>query len=178
MPPGGYRDAWLVYNTTGTKRDMAKIKPLKECPLFKDFSDKEIALVSQIVSEKKIPGGTPLFVEGMMGDTLFIVKQGTVKITRNVPGLGEVGLGEYMDGEYFGEMALVDGGTRAVSARTAEDTELLTIDREDFQKLKKKEPAVAVQLVIAIARGLGAKTQKNLGLMDEYLAWRKEKGKR
>lgn len=178
MSSGGYRGTRLVYNTAREERDMAKIKPLKECPLFKDFNDKEIALVSQIVSEKKIPGGTPLFVEGMMGDTLFIVKQGTVKISRNVTGLGEVGLGEYVDGEYFGEMALVDGGTRAVSARTVEDTELLTIDREDFQKLRKKEPAVAVQLAVAIARGLGMKTQKNLGLIDEYLVWRKEKEKR
>lgn len=157
---------------------MAKIKPLKECPLFKDFSDKEIALLSQIVSEKKIPAGTPLFVEGMMGDTLFIVKKGLVRITRNIPDLGEMELIQCQDGEYFGEMALIDGGGRAVSARTVDDTELLTIDREDFTKLKKKEPAVAVHLVIAIAQSLGRKTQENLGLIDEYIVWRKGKGKR
>ena len=155
---------------------MAKIKPLKDCKLFRDFADKEIALVSRIVSEKKIPEGTPIFVEGMLGDTLFVIKKGLVRITRNIPGVGEQELGTIEDGGFFGEMALIDGGTRAVSARTLKETELLTIDREDFLRLTKKETAVAMQLLVAIARGVTEKTRENLPLIDEYLKWRLEKG--
>jgi CRP/FNR family transcriptional regulator len=155
---------------------MAKIKPLKDCKLFRDFADKEIALISQIVSEKKIPEGTPIFVEGMLGDTLFIIRKGLVRISRNIPEVGEMELGIIENGGFFGEMALVDGGSRAVSARTLKETELLTIDREDFLKLIKKETAVAMQLVMAIAQGVTEKTRQNLALIDEYLKWRLEKG--
>ena len=151
---------------------MAKIKSLKDCLLFRDFSDKGVALISQAVSEKKIPKGTPIFVEGMLGDTLFVVKKGKVSISRSLPGVGEVELGVIESGGYFGEMALIDGGNRAVSARTLVDTEVLTVDRDDFLKLVEKEMLVAMRLVMAIAKGITNRTRDNLSMIDEYLTWR------
>ena len=151
---------------------MAKIKPLKECPLFKNFSDKEIAVLSQIVSEKKIPAGTPLYIEGMIGETLFIIKKGSVQTSRNIPGVGERELAAIKSGEYFGEMSLLAGGTREVSARTVEETEFLTIDREDFQELLKTEALIALRLVMALALNLAEKTRGGLDQIDEYLAWK------
>lgn len=151
---------------------MAKIKPLKECPLFRSFSDKEIAVISKIVSEKKIPAGTPLFIEGMMGETLFIIKKGSVQTSRNIPGAGEMELAIIRSGEYFGEMSLLNGGAREVSARTVEETEFLTIDREDFQEFLKAEALVALRLVLALALNLAEKTRGGLAQIDEYLAWK------
>ena len=162
--------SWFII--PGKGGGMAKIKPLKDCLLFRDFSDKGIALISQAVSEKKIPKGTPIFVEGMLGDTLFVVKKGKVSISRSLPGVGEVELGVIESGGYFGEMALIDGGNRAVSARTLVDTEVLTVDRDDFLRLVEKEMLVAMRLVMAIAKGITNRTRDNLSMIDEYLTWR------
>lgn len=151
---------------------MAKIKPLKECPLFRNFSDKEIAVISKIVSEKKIPAGTPLFIEGMIGETLFIVKKGSVQTSRNIPGVGETSLATIQSGEYFGEMALLSEGPREVSARTVEETDFLTIDREDFQEFLKTDALVALRLVMALSINLSEKTRGGLAQIDEYLAWK------
>jgi CRP-like cAMP-binding protein len=157
---------------------MAKIKPLKECPLFKSFSDKEIAVISRIVSEKRIPAGTPLYIEGMIGETLFIIKKGSVQTSRNIPGVGETPLAAIQSGEYFGEMALLAEGPREVSARTVEETDFLTIDREDFQEFLKTDALIALRLVQALALSLSEKTRGGLDQIDEFLAWKagQEKG--
>jgi len=151
---------------------VAKIKPLKECPLFKSFSDKEIAVISQIVSEKKIPAGTPLFIQGMIGETLFIIKKGSVQTSRNIPGVGETALATIQNGEYFGEMALLSEGPREVSARTVEETDFLTIDREDFQEFLKTDALIALRLVQALSLNLSEKTRSGLAQIDEFLAWK------
>lgn len=154
---------------------MAKIKPLKESELFKDFSDKEIATISQIVSEKAFPTGTPIFVENMLGESLFIVKSGGVEIRRNIGGVGDQLVMTAGPGDFFGEMALLEGGPRLVSAKTQEDTELLIIAGDDFRALMEKEPLTCLKLFLAVIKVFTKKIRDIMPLAEEFLSWKVKK---
>lgn len=154
---------------------MAKIKPLKENELFKEFSDKEIATISQIVGEKAFPKGTPIFVENMLGESLFIIKSGSVEIRRNMGGLGDSLVTTLGPGEFFGEMALFEGGPRLVSAKTQEDTELLIIAGDDYKALIEKEPLTCLKLFLAIIKVFTKRIHDILPLAEEFLSWKVKK---
>ncbi len=150
---------------------MTKIKAMKENQLFKELNDKDIAVLSQITLEKTIPGNTPIYVERMLGESFYIIKSGAVQISKNIRGLGDKEVLILKSGDFFGELALLDGGPRPVSARTLEDTELLIIDRDDFIKLMEKEPVTCTKVLNAIVKLFTQKIRENLVLFDEFIEW-------
>lgn len=154
---------------------MAKIKPLKENELFKDFSDKEIAVISQIVNEKTYPKGTPIYVENMLGESLFIIKSGSVEIRKNLGQGGDQLVSTLGEGEFFGEMALLEGGPRLVSAKTHEETELLVVSGDDFKALMEKEALVCLKLFLSIVKVFTKRIREIMPLAEEFLAWKVKK---
>jgi len=133
---------------------VAKIKPLKENELFKDFSDKEIALLSKYVEEKNMEAPSTLFLENMKGESMYILVKGSVKISKMLSEGMEKTLTTLAAGDFFGEMALVEDGPRAVTAMVVEDSQILVIKRSEFEKLMEEAPKVAVKVVIGIYRTL------------------------
>lgn len=129
---------------------MAKIKPLKENQLFKDFSDKEIALLSKYVEEKDIAAATPLFLENMKGESMYIVVSGQIKLSKMLSEGETKTLTTMGVGDFFGEMALIEDGPRAVSAMAVSDSNVLLIKRTEFEKMMEESPKVAVKVVIGI----------------------------
>ena len=133
---------------------MAKIKPLKENVLFKDFSDKEIAVLSKYVEEKTIAAPTPLFLENMKGESMYIVVNGGIKLSKMLSEGEEKTLTTMGPGDFFGEMALIEDGPRSVSAIVIKDSQVLLIKRTAFEKLMTEAPKVAVRVVIGIYKTL------------------------
>ena len=133
---------------------MAKIKPLKENALFKNFSDKEIALLSKYVEEKNIAAPTPLFLENMKGESMFMVGSGAIKLSKMLSEGEEKTLTTIGPGEFFGEMALIEAGPRSVSAIVIQDAQVLILKRSGFEQLMEESPTVAVKVVIGIYKSL------------------------
>ncbi|HEY4716757.1 MAG TPA: cyclic nucleotide-binding domain-containing protein [bacterium] len=150
---------------------MSKIKAMKENIFFKDLSDKEIAIISQITNEKTIPNHTPIYVERMLGESFYIIKSGSVQISKQLSGTGDKEVLQLNAGDFFGELSLLDGGSRPVSARAIENTELLVIDRDDFLKLIEKEPLLCAKILSAIIKLFSKRIRDNLPLLDEFLEW-------
>ncbi|MCM8781850.1 MAG: cyclic nucleotide-binding domain-containing protein, partial [Candidatus Omnitrophica bacterium] len=97
----------------------AKIKPLREHPLFRNFSDNEIAILSKFVEEKNIAAPTPLFLENMKGQSMYIIVTGAVQLAKMVSEGETRTLTTLGPGDFFGEMALIEDGPRQVSAFVA-----------------------------------------------------------
>ena len=152
--------------------NMAKIKQIKESELFKDFSDKEIAVISQIVSERKFPANTPIFVENMLGESLFLIKSGTIEISKNIPQIGETKFLTIGAGEFFGEMAVLDGGSRLVSAKVTEEAELLIMSGDAFKTLSESEPMVCLKMLLSIIKITTKRFRENIANFDEFMAWK------
>jgi CRP/FNR family cyclic AMP-dependent transcriptional regulator len=149
---------------------------LKQVSLFKDFTEKEIGTISQLIAEKKIPAGTPIYVERMIGDGLYIVKEGSIRILKDIPGVGERQLLVMKEGDFFGELALIDPGPRVVSAKTVEDSVLMILEEDKFRKLADKEPVVFNKLVTSVIKLFINRVRQNAKEVNDFIAWQmKEK---
>jgi CRP/FNR family cyclic AMP-dependent transcriptional regulator len=140
---------------------VAKIKPLRENVLFKDFSDKEIAVLSKYVEERVIPAPTPLFLENMKGESMYIVVSGGIKISKMLSEGVEKTLTTMGPGDFFGEMALIEDGPRAVSALVVKDSQILVIKRAEFEKMMEEAPRTAVKMIIGMYRTLSDRVRSS-----------------
>jgi CRP-like cAMP-binding protein len=114
---------------------MTSLEALQHAPLFKDFTETGLRIFASIAVERTVPAGTPLFVEAMAGESLFIVKSGTVRITQKAE-KAERELAVVGPGEALGALVLLARSTRLVSAVAATDCEVLELAQRDFARLQ------------------------------------------
>jgi CRP/FNR family transcriptional regulator, cyclic AMP receptor protein len=135
---------------------MTLVEVLQKCDLFRDFSDTGLNIFAAIASEKSVPAGAPLFAENMVGDSMFIVASGTVRITSR-DGEGERTLAVLGPGEYLGELALLARSVRLVSAVAETPCELVEITQRDYYRIQPQKPQACLKLALAIAADLAHK---------------------
>ena len=130
---------------------MLDIDFLKSVNIFSDLSDSELKSIQELCKTRKYPKNSMIILEEEMGDVVFIVMSGTVKITRVNDEGKEVILAMLGSGEVFGEMAILDGESRSANALSQENCEVVTINREDFLNLLKTNNKVALNLMTEFA---------------------------
>ena len=91
--------------------------------------------------EKKLNTGDILFNEGDKGDVMYLIRDGKVKITKG-KGDDEKVLAVLKEGDFFGEMAIIDGSPRSASAIAATPVTMLVIDKETFKAKIKENPLI------------------------------------
>jgi diguanylate cyclase (GGDEF)-like protein len=106
-----------------------KIEQIQRTELFSSLSSPELGSIGEKCREEFHPAGRVIFQESEAGSTLYIVTKGEVHISK-----GGVVIAEAREGDVFGEMALLDEGSRSASAVAAEDVHVLCIERDDFLK--------------------------------------------
>lgn len=115
-----------------------KVMILKGSEFFRNFPGSDLAGIaglSEVVHMKK---GGVVFEEGDEGDAFYIVVTGAIIISRGSTKLATLG-----PREGFGEMAILDKEARSATARASEDTTLLTLDRDSFDRVIEQNPIVA-----------------------------------
>lgn len=125
---------------------------LQDSPLFKEMSRADLRILEKIFTSRRIPEGKTIFIENMPGESLFLIKQGTVRISRMLAEGDEQVLIVLGPDDVFGEMAVLDGGKRSATARIAEDAILYGLTRKDFEALAKAEPRLGLLLTLNIVR--------------------------
>jgi CRP/FNR family cyclic AMP-dependent transcriptional regulator len=98
--------------------------------------------------------GTMLFEEGSVGDKVYLILDGKVRISRTVPGIGEETLAVLASGDYFGEMALIDDFPRSADARVHESCRLFVIAKEQLEQLLFVDRDLAYELLWNFVRTL------------------------
>lgn len=91
--------------------------------------------------EKKLESGEVLFNEGEKGDVMYLIREGKIKITKG-KGEDEKVLAILKEGDFFGEMAIIDGSPRSAGAIAASTVSLLVIDKETFKSKIKENPLI------------------------------------
>ncbi len=125
---------------------------LKDSPLFKGMTDSEIKSLESIFTSRRIAEGKTIFIENMPGESLYLIRQGTVKISRMLAEGDEQVLIVLGPDDVFGEMAVLDGGKRSATARIAEESILYGLTRKNFDALAKKDPALGLKFALNIVR--------------------------
>jgi CRP-like cAMP-binding protein len=103
--------------------------------LFQGLTSEGLERIAAIAGEESHGLASFVFREGEMGDKLYLILEGKVRISRELPGMGEEALAVLGPGESFGEMSLIDDTPRSADARVHERCRLLVITREAFEDL-------------------------------------------
>ena len=126
---------------------MKNIELLKTVSLFWDLDIAELGYISEKMVSKKFENGNLIFLEETKGENLFFVVEGSVKVTRLSKDGREVILAMLNAGDFFGEMSLLDGESRSANVIALEDTEVLSLYRDDFLDVLHDYPKIAIQLL-------------------------------
>ncbi len=124
------------------------IESLKAIPLFQEFTLPELNKVITLFFEKAYTKNSTLFVEGMTGEILYVIKKGSVLIQKKVGPSQEALLATLKDGELLGEMSLIDNRPRTATARVGEESVLLVMTKKAFNTMMEKHPEIALKVVL------------------------------
>ena len=127
---------------------LKKIKP------FSTLSDEEAWYIRKISKEVYFKEGQKVFEEGTEGDAFYIMINGKVKIVKRNPQGKEETLATVKEGDFFGEIALLDEGLRSAGAVAFENASLFVITREDFKKVLDNNDMVSHKLLWVFIRTL------------------------
>ena len=115
-----------------------KVMILKGSEFFRNFPGSDLAGIAALTDVIHVQKDEVIFEQGEDGDAFYIVVQGAVRITRGATLLATLG-----SREGFGEMAILDKESRSASATAAEDSTLLSLDRDSFDRVIEQSPVVA-----------------------------------
>ena len=125
---------------------------LRRVSLFRELSDDELVSLSRMFSERSYDRGQVIFNDDDTGRTMYVVREGRVKVSRWLPSGREVILAFHPTADYFGEMALIDGQTLPATVTAVVPTTILTLGRARFNELLQRQTFAAALLRALCAR--------------------------
>jgi len=131
-----------------------RLEQLARVELFSGLKPSALELISKVAAEETHALGTKIFQHGDAGDKLYLILEGKVRISREVPGMGEEALAVLGPGQMFGEMALLDESARSADARVHERCRLLAIPKDGFDDLLFLHKDLAYEVLWSIVRML------------------------
>jgi CRP-like cAMP-binding protein len=143
---------------------------LRTVAIFKDLDDDELKQVAEVCHEERFAPGEYIFREGEHGNRLYLITEGEVRISRDVPGSGEEALAVLKSGALFGEMAVFDRTERSTHAISNGGTAVLTISRPDFEMLLDFNRETAYKVLWACVRLLSSRLRSTNDSLRSFLA--------
>ena len=130
------------------------IDTLRHVPLFESLDDEAAAELCHLLESIDSRAGSVLVRAGDEGDAMYLIERGKIRICVRATDGHEVTLTELEHGDFFGEMALLEGQRRSADAVVAEDARLGVLSREHFLSFMRGTPNVALEMLTALANRL------------------------
>ena len=127
---------------------------LARVPLFSELSEGELDRIARVAVPRSYPKGVRVFHEGDDSDACYIVREGTLRVTREHSDGRAIALATLGHGDIFGELAMLDRGLRSASVETLSDSELLALPAADVRRVISTNGDIAWKLIVAITRRL------------------------
>jgi len=138
---------------------------LATVPLFNGLDQTERQRFAELAREKNFPKGSVILFENDPGDSLFVIRDGRVKVVLIGEDGREVILGILGVGEHFGELSLIDDQPRSAHVIAIEESNLIVLRRDDFRRRVEAAPSVAWSLLTELSRRLRRADEKIGGLV-------------
>jgi CRP-like cAMP-binding protein len=145
---------------------MITLASLKDSPLFADLSDADIEILGGFFNVKDLAEGMTIFVENMPGESLYLIQQGVVKISKMLAEGEEKILVVLGAEDVFGELAIFNDAPRLATARVAEKARLLSIRKADYESLCEQHPRLALKVTRNIVRVVSQRIREK---DDDYM---------
>lgn len=126
----------------------------KKGSLFSNLTEEELSQLAQIVRERKFDRNQVIFYEGDLGGSLYVIVSGTVKIVIMADDGREHILGLLDEGNFFGEISLIDGEPRSATAIALDKVSIVMISREDFVRLLRENPEMSLKIMQTLCERL------------------------
>ena len=159
--PFPIRNVYLRTAEAGGERDEPSLRlerTLRAVDLFQPLSDDELRLAASRFRRLHYAAHERLIAEGEPGDSFFVVDRGEVEVSKLLAGR-ERTLARLMEGQVFGEMALLTGEPRSASVTAVSDVDVFTIDKAGFLDVLLKNPKIADDISTILAERQEAMTQ-------------------
>ncbi len=127
---------------------------LARVPLLADLEEGELERIAQVAIPRSFPKGARVFHEGDESDACYVIRDGEVRVTREHSDGRAIALATLGPGELFGELAMLDGGTRSASVEALSDVELLALSAADMKGLFERNAEITTKLVVALTKRL------------------------
>jgi len=149
---------------------MDERESLRTVPIFSELSDEDISSLAHLALRKRYPKDTVVFFENEEGDFFFTILEGRIKVTILGDDGREVILSVLGPGDFFGEMALLDNEPRSATAIAVEESELLSLHRNDFQSVLNDNRSITSALIRVLSARLRRANHQisTLALLDVY----------
>ena len=134
--------------STPTPQEMT-LDAIRSVPLFGSLDDQAAGELRDLLRTQDTSAGTPLFSAGDAGDAMYLIESGRVRISINDEDQKPIVLAELARGDFFGEMAIIDGKNRSADATIIEDARLAVLSRENFLRFICNNPTVALEMLSA-----------------------------
>ena len=126
------------------------LEALRSVPLFASLDDAAAIELRNLLSDKIVPRNTRLFRQGDTGNAMYLIESGRVRISIHDDDKQELTLAELAQGDFFGEMSIIDGRQRSADAQVIEDARLAILSREAFLSFVRTNPDVALKMLSAL----------------------------
>jgi CRP/FNR family cyclic AMP-dependent transcriptional regulator len=141
-------------SNTPNAESASRAGPFSDVPLFANLDEESLRELEQAVRPRSFRAGEIIFHRDDPGQMLYVIKQGKVRIYITSPDGQEVTLAVFGPGDYFGEMAILDGRPRSASAIALDAVETLALQRGDFIAAVNRHPRIAIQVMSALSMRL------------------------
>ncbi|HLF20242.1 MAG TPA: DUF1003 domain-containing protein [Bacteroidota bacterium] len=143
---------------------------LSTIPIFEKLSPTDHDVLVTLWQKRLLTQGQVLFRKGETGNSMFVIERGVIEITVPIElQKKETRISVLHEGEFLGELSLVDGLPRTATATAMEECELLEMKREDFMTFLMQRPAVAIAMVSEIGKRLRATNEQVMSLASKNL---------
>lgn len=147
-----------------------EIPRLQQVELFSGLDEAALNLIAQRVVNRSFPANTIVIHEGDEALSLYLIVSGAVKVFLSDDNGKQIVVSSQREGEYFGELALLDDAPRSASVMTTEKSTFMVLNKHDFDHLLEEQPAIALPIMRQLARRvrLLSENVKSLALLDVY----------
>jgi len=133
---------------------------LKKAPIFSGVDTSELRAIAHIVQEVSFEEGQAVFLENEIGETMYLIRSGSVNVIKNFRKKGEVCLATLSQGDCFGDMSVFDAEVRSASIVAASPCVLYQIGAEELMEVLLDSPVTAVRFIQVFVNRVRAANEK------------------
>ena len=154
-----------IFNSPAEKTNLKK--SLQSIPVFSNLSSRDLSQLMNIIHNRNYIAGEYVFYQGDPGIGLYIIQEGEVGIQRSSDSESIFTLATFFQGDFFGELALVDGEKRSASAIAKTDCKVAVIFKPDLDEFIEAYPRKGIKILQGISQIVAERLRK---INEDYFA--------
>ncbi|GKX65330.1 Crp/Fnr family transcriptional regulator [Inconstantimicrobium mannanitabidum] len=116
-------------------------------PIFENLNDEELVEIVDTINHKEFSKGDKIFSEGNIGNTLYFINQGQIKLYKYTKDGKEQILHVLSDGDFFGELDLINASKYTFNAKAIVDSKICTLTKDEMKNIIMKNPEIAMKVL-------------------------------